>query len=418
MLLAMQLTGNASLRILFVCSSDLRSPSEKQVLWLSTHLATAGHRSLISLRGDPDSARTEGAEGIEGVELRWHRFRGRGLRSADLAAAARFRPDLIHAWNPRVPVIAAARSYSRATGAPVLVHWEDDEWGMPRGHAAAGAPRRAGQAARRVVARVQPSAWYLATNASIEWAVANSAAFDALTPTIADYVHDRTGRPSAAILPPLPPASPGRPAAEPKLPDWATGRPLVALTGALMSGRIDDIGLALRGAAAARKSTDLVFVLAGRNLTGIEPGELAADAGLGERDFVFLDHVPYPSIPSLLARCSVLLAVSQPTSLNVMCLPSKLQSYLVSGTPTVLSAHGAGTLFEDGTEVLKLESPDPARLGELIARLLDDLELQRTLSDGGAAAAHRLFDPERTTQAMLAHYRASLEGRSSAPRAA
>ncbi|MBA2545822.1 MAG: glycosyltransferase family 4 protein, partial [Solirubrobacterales bacterium] len=381
----MQPTGSAGLRILFVCSSDLRSPSEKQVLWLSTHLAAAGHRSLISLRGDPDSARTEGAEGIEGVELRWHRFRGRRLSREDRAAAAGFRPDLIHAWNPRVPVIAAARSYSGATGAPVLVHWEDDEWGMPRAHTAEGTLRRTGQAARRAVARVQPSAWYLATEASIEWAASNSVAFDALTPILADYVRERTGRPCAAILPPLPSSPPGRAATGPELPDWATGRPLVALTGALLRGRLDDIRLALRGAAAARRrGADLVFVLAGRNLTGIEPGELAADAGLGERDFIFLDHVPYPSIPSLLARSAILLAVSQPTSLNVMCLPSKLQSYLVSGTPTVLSAHGAGELFEDRREVLKLDRPDPDCLGELIAALLEDPELQRILSEGGS----------------------------------
>lgn len=414
----MQPTGSAGLRVLFVCSSDLRSPSEKQVLWLSTHLAAAGHRSLISLRGDKGSARSEGAEGINGVELRWHRFRGPRLHRADLRAAVKFQPDLIHAWNPRVPVIAAAASYADATGAPILVHWEDDEWGMPSGHAAANSLRRAGQAARRFVARVQPSAWYLATEASIDWAVTHSVAFDALTPTIADYVHERTGRPCAAILPPLPPSPPTELPRGPALPDWTAGRPLVALTGALLGGRVEDIRLAMRGAAAARKrGADLVFVLAGRNLSGLEPDQLAADAGLGERAFVFLDHVPYPSIPSLLARCSVLLAVSQPTSLNVMCLPSKLQSYLVSGTPTVLSTHGAGELFVDRRDVLKLDRPDPARLGELIAELLGDAELQRTLADGGSAAARRLFDPQRTTEAMVTHYQVSLDAAHRVPRA-
>lgn len=400
---------DAGLRILFVCSSDLRSPSEKQVLWLSSHLAARGHRAMISMFGDPHSAESEGGERIAGVELRRHRFRGPRLSREDRVAASSFQPDLIHAWNPRVPVIAAAREYSNATGAPVFVHWEDDEWGMLGGHPTSSAMRRAARAGRRLAAHLQPSAWYQSTEASIRWAVANAVAFDALAPILGAYVVDRTGRQCAVILPTLPSLPSGPPPPAPELPRSLEGRPLVALTGALLNSRVEDLRLALRGAAVAReRSAELAFVLAGRNLMEVEPEVLAREAGLSEEDFVFLDHVPYPSVPRLLERCSVLLAVSQPTELNLRCLPSKLQSYLVSGTSTVLSAHGVGELFEDRKEVLKLLDPDPDQLGGLIATVLGDPALRQTLSNGGTAAAKRLFDPERNTAMMIAHYRGSL----------
>lgn len=398
------------LRVLIVCGSDLRSPSEKQALWLATHLARHGHETLISLMGDPGSAAPEGATGIDGVELRWHRFRGPRLRRIDLVAATAFGPDLIHAWNPRVPVVAAARAYAVATGAPVLVHWEDDEWGMPAALGRASPLRRGGRLARRAVAVLQPSAWYLATAASIAWATEEAAAFDALTPVLARYVTERTGRDTAVILPTLPTSAPesAARAAAPPLPERIEGKSLVTLTGALIPSRIDDLRLALEGVASARaRGADLAFVLAGRNLLGTDPGELARRAGLGPESFAFLGHVPYPSVPPLLNRSSALLAVSHPTSLNVMCLPSKLQTYLGSGTPTIVSAHGAGELFTD-EEVLKLERADPDLLGHLLAELLLDEPRRRELAARGSAAARRVFDPETNTEAMLDHYRESL----------
>ena len=40
--------------------------------------------------------------------------------------------------------------------------------------------------------------------------------------------------------------------------------------------------------------------------------------------------------------------------------------------------------------------------------MLDDPAPRRRLAGGGPAAARRLFDPARDTEALLEHYRASL----------
>ena len=141
------------LAILVVCGADFRAPSEKQALWLAGALGAAGHRVLISLGGDPVTARAEGAEAVPGLRVVGHRLRGRSLGGDEAAAARDFAPDVVYALNARLPVVTAARAYARVTGAPVFVHFEDDEWGLRRAPdglpAARRAVRRCGARARR-----------------------------------------------------------------------------------------------------------------------------------------------------------------------------------------------------------------------------------------------------------------------------
>jgi glycosyltransferase involved in cell wall biosynthesis len=102
----------------------------------------------------------------------------------------------------------------------------------------------------------------------------------------------------------------------------------------------------------------------------------------------------------------VLLQPGAPTEFNRLRLPSKLQAYLASGTPTVTFAVGFGEQLEDRREALKTYTAEPGELADRIVEVLEDEQLRACLAVGGPAAARRLFDPGTNTDKLEAHYRA------------
>ena len=406
-------TSGPPIGVLFVCASDFTSPSEKQVLWLARELIGRGHRVMVSLFGDPASARAEGAEEVPALSLRWHRFLGGRPRAGDLAAARSFAPDLVHAWNSRPPVVYAARPYARATGAPVLVHWEDDEWGMLGGPSARSAPERVKLLLRRGGARVHPPIWNISTPRSLAWVARNAAGFDALSPALAQEVQERTGRDCAVILPVSPPEAWEESSSEqaPPLPAATEGSDVLLYTGDINFRRAPDARLAIEALAEVqRRDRRVTFVHAGRNTSGLDLGEAAAAAGARPETVHALGNVPYPQIPALLRKASILLQPGRLTSFNRLAMPSKLQSYLAAGTPCITFAAGSGELLEDRVEVLKTFTAEPTELADRIVELLSDDELRATLARNAPIAARRLFDPSRNAEAFLAHYRSLLAG--------
>jgi glycosyltransferase involved in cell wall biosynthesis len=400
------------LRILFVCGADFTSPSEKQVLWFARELTAAGHKVMVSVYGDEESAVAEGAEQIDGLQIRWHHFLGRRITRADVRAGERFAPDLVHAWNSRPPIVAATRSYARATGAPVFVHWEDDEWGQLDGLPASSLGRQAKHLARRIVARAHPPTWYLSTPWSLAWVTDNAVAHDGLAPALAAEVRARTGADCAVLFPANPPEAWSPTASAPALPAEFERSRILLYTGDINFGRRDDIFMALQAIAAVQqRGFEVTFVHAGRHTAEGDGGleGMSAGAGMAPGTALELGDLPFARVPPLLRKASILLQPGRGTTFNRFTMPSKLQSYLASGTPCITFASGPGELFEDRVEVLKTYGDSPEELADHIVELLTDDGLRRTLSENGPLAAHRLFDPARNTTALVAHYRAWLQ---------
>lgn len=399
------------MRILFVCGADLSAASEKQALWFARELCGRGHRVMICLYGDRATERAEGADRIEGLEAVWQRFAGHRPRRWCVERARGLRPTLIHAWSSRLPVVAATRAYTEATDAPVLVHWEDSEWALLEGLPHRSLPRRTVHLARRIASQAHPPWWHFSTRASLAWATENALAFDALTPALAEEVRARTGRECAVILPPLPASAwDGAGRAGPQLPPRLDGTELALFTGDIHFAAAPDVRLALEAIAAVQaRGLPIAFVHAGRNTSGMDVVRQAERAGMEPGTAVVLGDLPFERIPPLLRRASILLQPGRPNEFNRLRLPSKLQAYLASGTPCITFAAGAGELLRDREEVLKTYDASPSELADRIVELLADPELRRTLSAGGPAAARRLFDPVRNTDALEAHYRARLE---------
>lgn len=401
----------AELRVLFVCGGDFSGASEKQAVWFAEQLLHHGHSVMISVMGDVRTAASEGLDRIEGLERHGHRFRGRRLRSADLAAARRFGPTLIHSWSPRLAMVAASAEYSDATRAPVFVHWEDDEWSIRSDPMRRSLYRRAGRYARRMIAHSRPAHGWFATPGSLQWAIGSAAGFDALTPALAEHVTQRLGRACAVVLPITPRSQVRSDAADGvTLPLGLDGTRILLYTGSVHPASEIDLELGLRATAEVqRRGFAVSFVHAGSILQRYRPDRFVTEAGVREGSTAFLGYLPYKEIPPLLRRASILLQPGRPTDFNRLRLPSKLQAYLASGTPTITFAAGFGELLTDRQEVLKTHTGDPSELADRIVELLEDEALRTTLSRGGPAAAERLFNPETNTEALIAHYRSCLE---------
>jgi glycosyltransferase involved in cell wall biosynthesis len=394
----------SDLRVLFVCGADFAAPSEKQVLGYAAELTRLGHEVAISIGGDPASIEPVGGGDIEGLRVWRHRIAGRRPRSEALDEAAAFGPTLIHAFNLRHPVVCAARAYAQTTHAPVFVHFEDDEWGLAAGRDDAPAHRRAARQLSQLAGKAHAPLWPFATRADFEWAAGQAAALDALVPTLAEHVTGRLGRDCRTLLPPMPRTGPDGPA-DLRLPTAVEERPLVVYTGAVFGAHEADFRLGLQAIAELQGRDERVaFVHAGAVAPRFDVRAMAEEAGVERGSACALGHLSGGSLHELLRRATVLVQPGHPTEFNRLRLPSKLQLYLSSGTPTVTFAVGAGELLDDRTEVLKTYGTDPSELADRIAELLRDPGLRRTLAEGGSRAAARLFDTARNTESLLEHY--------------
>lgn len=407
------MSESSELSVLFACQHDFDGPTEKQALGFAQQLMRRGHRVAFSLGGDANSSGARGAALLDRMTIFEHRLTGRGLAGPALAAAREFAPDLIHCMNPRTPTVAAASAHASATGAPLLVHFEDDDWRF--GDRLAGEPLKthAGHVVRRMAAQWRPALWPHASTATLRAVSRTAHALDALTPALAEEVRERAGRECAVLLP-VTPEIDQTSAAEPEaiaLPEWTRGRPLAVFTGTLYPVYRADVEIGLRAVAEVqRRGHDLVYAHAGRVHDRIDGPALARAAGLREGSAVFLGLLPFAAMKRLLAQASVLLQPGAPTEFNRLRLPAKMQAYLESGRPVITFAVGFAELLEDRREVLKTYGAGASELADRIVEVLEDDGLCRVLERGGPAAARRVFDPAANTERLVAHYRLALAG--------
>jgi glycosyltransferase involved in cell wall biosynthesis len=184
---------------------------------------------------------------------------------------------------------------------------------------------------------------------------------------------------------------------------------IVAYTGTVQPESIDDFKVAVRAVALlAAAGRDVAFVHAGKSLPRYVLPEIARGEGLPDDRAYFCGYLPFFRVKRLLDEAHVLVQPGRPNRYNKLRLPSKVQAYLASGTPTVMFAVGLGELLADGEEVLKLNGYDPDELASRIAELLDNPALAAGVGAGGKRAAQRLFDGPTNVAQLLESYRSAI----------
>lgn len=380
-------------------------PSEMHVLGFAEELASRGHAVMISVGGDPASAEREGLLVPAGVDVHQHRFAGPRLAKFSLEHARAFSPDIIHAWMPRVPAVSAARAYSRATGAPYVVHFEDDEW-TPWPMAPQRLRGRVRLLCQRLLWRLHPPMYVRSTPQTLRWVQRGAAGVDAISPPLAREVRDRLGRDCSLVLPVMPSRSVHR--GRSALVRHGDER-IVLFTGRVMASSLPDFVCAIHAVAKVRsRGIDARLVQTGAIDPELDVRSLAREHGLDEPGMSLLGHLPFADIAPTLQGADVLIQSGPPSRFNRLRLPSKLQSYLESGTPTITFSAGIGELLREGEEVVMTHTSEPDELADLLVSVLTDEALRHRLSAGGVAAADRLFDPTRNTDRLLEYYRRAL----------
>lgn len=399
------------LRVLFVCANDFREASAKQALWFAHELSVRGHAVMITVTGDSGSAAGELPDDGAELLIRAHRFVGPRLSSADVRAATEFRPDVIHCWSSRRAAVAVAQQLRRAVPAPVLVHWEDDEWRIRSDPMGRSLLRRLLRPAKRMVAIGYPPLGVTMNRGSERWIQRQAAGLDSLTPALAKHVSSRMGMTCRVVLPVTPSAM--APTLAPNSdgePPWpSAGMPVALWTGAIHPGLEGDVRAAIAAIAdVQRRGHPLAFVHVGDVLPRYDTAAWIEEAGLAPNTGHFLGYVPYARVPQLLARADILLSSGAPNDYNRLRLPSKVQAYLASGRPTITFATGFGELLRDREEAILVRTGEPGELADAIVELLTNESLRAALSRGGPAAAARLFDPDRNGSELLDYYHAAL----------
>jgi glycosyltransferase involved in cell wall biosynthesis len=394
-----------------ICASDLGNATTKQALAFAEEMVTRSHQVLLSLVGAPSSVEHEGIANVSGLTISFRREFLGWVSRATLNEARAFDPHVLHVFNPRHYAVNVARQFAWVTASAVVVHWEDDELGIRRGVVKRTPIRRVGRLVRRLLCYPWPRQGVFVTGSSVRWVRRYASMCDALTPALAQSVERDFELPCAAVLPI--PLTTHRPQPLP-LPDLrsARGAAKVAYTGSVHTESIDDFRLALRATALlVEKDYDVGFVYAGVALPRFDLSAIAAGEGLEASRLRSLGYVPLASVRELLRAASVLVQPGRPDRFNRLRLPSKVQAYLESGTPTVMFSVGLGELLRDDEEVVKLHGFSAVELAERVAELLDDRERAKRIGLGGQRAASRLFDRRRNGSALLECYVKALRQR-------
>ena len=397
------------LRITILCGANFRGPTEKVALGFGLELSRRGHRVLIAIRGNPESIRAEVSGDLpDGLEILSYRYLGPWVDRKAVTRARAFEPDVVHVFSPRSPVV---RTHRRMYGDQVasVVAFEDDEWGLA---SFAGRPIR--EVVKRVVGRclalAYPPAWPFVNRRSLRWVTVHGNVLHAITPALAREVEGRLGR-SCEVLGPVHPSAITEEKVDSPTPSFGfdKDRHLLVFTGAVFSAHIEDFRLMLASLALLnQRGLDPLLVHAGLAAERFDLDSWARQAGIREGGFRSLGYLSSAEIHALLARADVLIQPGIPNEFNRLRLPSKLQTYLASGTPTVTYAHGAGELLEDRKEVLKTYGPGPEELADRIEELLGNSRLRQTLTLNAPDAAKRLFGVEENTNALERLYREAL----------
>lgn len=191
--------------------------------------------------------------------------------------------------------------------------------------------------------------------------------------------------PSPALNPPICP------------PEWA-GAPIVLYVGNLQA--YQGIDLLLAGFARALPEVPKArLVVVGGRPEKIEHYRRKAER-LGIAHGVhFAGPRPVESLGACLAQATVLVS-PRATGTNT---PMKVYSYLDSGRPLLATRLPTHTqVLHDG--IALLVDPEPAAMGEGLARLLRDFDLQERLAANARTYAQREFTPEAFRRKLLGFY--------------
>ncbi len=344
-----------------------------------------------------------------------------------------FAPDLIHGWTPRSFVAKMALQAHRISGAPIVIHHEDEEDYLARNYAKAQGSLSVDDAklfelvyARytdpREFARIAEGLnvhnldHALRAHLLIQWEALDpfysplveklAAGFTAIIQEALNQLRCRWRAPCHLLLPGIqldrfgPHIEPHPARREKHLEEK-----IIFLYGGSIHEHGDFQDLLKAMPEIIQRHPDVVLYQVGAIHIGERSvGELVEKLGLKDHVF-FHGTAPHHEMPSLLAMADILVCPGRDTRFNRFRLPSKVPEYLAAGKPVATFACGVGELLTDGVDAVKFYDGTAQELAEVLNRLLENRDSWPEMGQKGRARACELFDVRTNTAALIDFYR-------------
>ena len=343
-------------------------------------------------------------------------------------AITRFEPDVIHVWTPRALPSRIALEARVATGADVIVNYEDPEHlhfeqaeGPFRSRDVLAPLEKANPTPDDIgrFLRDMPWDWVLGTLRApfatpflhpLFFGLLNQSAagFTGIWKPWVELLATRFERPSllmplavdlARLRAPSPEAIVQSRASLGIGPDT-----LLLLRAGVLYSFVDDQTPMLEGFAAfVRTHPDARLVMCGHNY---QEGRIAAaleQFGIAKK-VRWLGFLDAPDYAALLHAADVTLCPGYPDEYNRFRLAGKIVEYMIAGRPMICYASGIGEDLVDGRDALLLDPYTPANVERQLTRAADP-ELRRALGARAHTLAREWFDVVPLAAKLTAFYR-------------
>jgi glycosyltransferase involved in cell wall biosynthesis len=360
-------------------------------------------------------------------------FDRRGWMTRDVRRAiTRFDPDVIHVWTPRALPSRIALEAMIATGAEIVVNYEDPEHlhfeeadGPFRSRAILAHLDQVNPTADDVgrLMRELPWDWVLASTRTpfgtpflhpLFFGLLNQSAagFTGIWQPWVDVLGRRFARPAlrmplAVDLSTLAAPSPDAVAAA-RASLGLGPSTLLLLRAGVLYAFVDDQTPMLEGYAAfLRTHPEARLVMCGHNY---QEGRIAAVLNrLGiEGQVRWLGFLEASEYKALLTAADVALCPGYPDEYNRFRLAGKIVEYMIAGRAMICYASGIGEDLVDGRDALLLDPYTSEKVAEQLERATDP-DLRRTLGANAAALAREWFDVVPLAGRLAAFYRTCLD---------
>lgn len=396
-------TGPA-FNVLIVLPGDLASNSALHVVALTRHLAAAGHRFVVVA----DHRFSAGADPLAALAALGDVSFATCTHTDAIAHTPVFSdgrgPDIVHAWTPRENVRKLCEPMIASTGAPLIVHLEDNE-----AQILSSTLGRTIEELRNLTpaqaAALLP--WNLSHPGVAERFIARAAGATLIVDRLQDFLPQ--GMPSLTIWPaaderyffPRP-----RPDAFREALGFDDGHTLLFYHGNVHAANVGEMRALYEAVAILNETgTPTTLIRTGQNHCPF-PGELAPRAECCVLELGRIEN--HRQLPDLMALADFFVQPGEPDAFNDYRFPSKLPEFFSIGRPVILPRTNLGTALVHGRDAFVLDRADATGIAGAIRTLRTDPELAARLACGATEFAASHFSWSRSAALLAEFYLATV----------
>jgi len=370
---------------LFVSHHHLDSNSGIHIFNLANHLVDLGVKCTVCVPNGKETAEVLGTRKFDIEDFKYLQNHIGG------------QVDLIHAWTPREQVRIMTDKLVEASGAPYIVHMEDNE-----------------EAILQSSLGVSISDLLLLPDSLL-----NSLIPDHLSHPVRYKEFLKRARGVTMVMDTLQVFSPDNDAREVIWPGYEDGlqwhRPpdealrqhlhidpgeyVVVYTGNVHNANQQEVfSLYLAVGLLNRRGVRTRLVRTGTDYVRLYDGSLK----MLDQFCISLGHLPRTHLPALLSIADVLVQPGKADAFNIYRFPSKLPEYLASGKPVLLPTVNLGRFLKDDEEAILLEQGNALEITQKLETLFFDSVRRERIGRSGrlfaeenlrwSQSAKRLFD--------------------------